>query len=88
MLSTFFSSAAVMIVLPLKFPLPKLFDSSSNIFANRSRACTISSAGFEDVEGNSCWPENGELVDFSDDAERTTCATGANVEECEAVGTG
>ncbi len=88
MLSTLLISAALMSVLPLKLPLPKLSDSPSNIFAIRSRACTISSAGFEDAEGKTFWAEDGELVAFDEEEDLTTCGVGANVEELENVGAG
>ena len=88
MLSNVFISAALMSVLPLKLPLPSLSDSSSNTFASRSRAWTISSAGFDVVDGKTCWPEDGDFVDLAEDDDLTTCGVGANVEELEAVGAG
>lgn len=84
----FLISAALTSVLPLKLPLPKLSDSSSKTFVSLSRAWMISSAGFEDAEGKTCWPEDGELVDFDEEDDLTACGVGANVEELEAVGAG
>lgn len=70
----------------MKLPLPKLADSSSNIFPILSRACTISSAGFDVVEGKTCCPEDAEPVEFDEEDDLTTRVAGANVEELDNVG--
>lgn len=58
------------------------------MFASRSRACTSSRAGFDDVEGKTCWPENGERMDLEEEDDLTTRGVGTNVEELERVGVG
>jgi hypothetical protein len=87
-LSTFLISAALISVLPLKLARPKLSDSSSKTFASLSRACTISSAGFEEAEGKTLWLDEGDSVDFDAEDDLTTCGLGAKVDELEAVGAG
>ena len=88
MLSTFLISAALISDLPLKLALPKLSDSSSNTLASRSRACTISKAGFDEIEGTTCLPDEGEFAGFTAGDDLTTCGIAVNVEECEYVGAG